>query len=174
MSWLEARRLALACLIGGAALALAGCGIRPLYGTSASGAKVPALLASIDVNKVPGRVGQRLRNELNFQKTGGGGDYASKAYRLDIAIREQITDQLVRVTGDVTGQVYQLNANFKLVRLADSKVVLEGNSVGRAPFDRVESIYANVRARLDAENRAADTVAEGIKTRLAAFLSGTA
>lgn len=174
MSWLEGRRLAFACLIGGAALALASCGLRPLYGTSSSGASVPALMASVDVNKVPGRVGQRLRNELIFQKTGGGGDYASSVYRLDIAIREEIKDQLVRVTGDVTGQVYQLNAAFKLVRLADNKVVLQGNSVGRAPFDRVDSIYANVRARLDAENRAADTVAEGIKTRIAAFLSSTA
>ena len=40
--------------------------------------------------------------------------------------------------------------------------------------ERFQSIYSNVRAREDAENRAASTVADDLKTRLAAYLSGAA
>ncbi len=35
--------------------------------------------------------------------------------------------------------------------------------MSRAPYNRYQEIFANVRARYDAENRAARTVAESIK-----------
>ncbi|MBS0269732.1 MAG: hypothetical protein JSS54_12220, partial [Proteobacteria bacterium] len=47
----------------------------------------------------------------------------------------------------------------------------QGTSYGRASFDRVSSIFANVSARQDAENRAAETVGQEIQTRLLAVLS---
>ena len=46
--------------------------------------------------------------------------------------------------------------------------------MSRAAFERYQQIYSNVRARYDAENRAATTVAESIKIRVAAFLSNAA
>ena len=52
--------------------------------------------------------------------------------------------------------------------------MLQGTSHARASFERFSSIYSNVRARDDAENRAAKTIAEDLKTRLAAYLSGAA
>ena len=48
-----------------------------------------------------------------------------------------------------------------------------GKSFGRASFDRVTSIFANVEARQDAENRAAQSVGEELRTRLLAVLSTT-
>ena len=50
-------------------------------------------------------------------------------------------------------------------------MVLEGRSYGRAGFERVTSVFANVRAREDAENRAAKTVGEELRTRLLAYLA---
>jgi LPS-assembly lipoprotein len=41
-------------------------------------------------------------------------------------------------------------------------------------FQRFESVYSNVRARKEAEDRAATTIAEDLKSRLAAFLSNAA
>jgi LPS-assembly lipoprotein len=46
--------------------------------------------------------------------------------------------------------------------------------MSRSPYDRYQEIFANVRARYNAENRAARTVAESIKTQLAAYLSNAA
>jgi LPS-assembly lipoprotein len=50
---------------------------------------------------------------------------------------------------------------------------MQGSSQGRAGFERFTSIYSNVRAREDAENRAAKTVAEELKGRIAARLSSS-
>lgn len=146
---------------------------KPLYGPTASGAALKDVMAGIEINTIPGRVGQRVRNELIFDTTRGG--YAAEAqYQLNISVREAVQNILVESTGDARGQLYILDAKFKLVHLADKRIVLEGKSTARAAFDRFDPIFANVRARIDAENRAADTIAEGIRTRIAAHLSSSA
>ena len=53
-------------------------------------------------------------------------------------------------------------------------MVLSGSSYGRAAFERNVSIFSNVRAREDAENRAAKTVGEDLKARLSAYLAAPA
>jgi len=160
--------------MGLALLMLSGCsngeGFRPMYGPTASGPGVQEKLAKVDIAPIPSRVGQRIRNELIFQKTGGG-QQETPQYRLDITIREGLASTLVKSTGEALSQVYTLDAGFKLVRLSDKQIMFQGNSHGRAEFERFQQIYSNVRARDDAENRAARTVADDIKTRLAAVMS---
>jgi LPS-assembly lipoprotein len=174
--WWRSPALLLAALIGVAGFSLAGCGFQPLYGagtTTASGARLSEAMSMVDVAPIPGRVGQKLRNELIFSNTGGG--YAlTPRYRLDIAIKERVTDELVQITGNATAQVYQLDANYKLVDIATHKVLYQGAAISRASYNRFQEIFANVRARYDAENRAARTVSESIKTQVAAFLASAA
>ena len=67
------------------------------------------------------------------------------------------------------GEVLELSASYKL-RDGSGKVVMQGKAVSRAAYQRFEQIFANVRAQYDAEDRAARTVAETIRTRLAAYL----
>ncbi|SRR5690606_33159932 len=168
-----ARSIAIVMLLAPALAACEGStGFRPMYG-AATLADTEAKLASVSFGTIPGRVGQRIRNELIFQTTGGGSGLPPK-YHVDIAIRQQIVSTLVRKDGESQSQVYSLEAKFQLIRVADNAVLLEGTSYGRASFERFDSIYSNVKAREDAENRAARAVAQDIKTRLAAFLSGTA
>ncbi len=155
---------------------LSGCGatgFQPLYGASGIGAQADQKLAQVEVVPIPGRVGQVVRNELIFDTTGGG-TQVPPAYKLDIAVRETVTSTLVRIDGHAGSQIYNLDAAFKLIRIADNQVVLQGTSYGRAGFERYSSIFSNVRAREDAENRAARTVAEDLKSRLSAFLAGAA
>ena len=128
-------------------------------------------MAQVEIATIPSRVGQRIRNELIFQATGGAGVTTNPVYRLDIAIRESVASSMVSITGDTAAQIYNLDAKFKLTRIADKKLVLEGTSFGRAAFERYTSIYSNVRAKDDAENRAARSVAEDLKGRLAGFLA---
>jgi LPS-assembly lipoprotein len=173
MSWRSHALIAAFCA-GLAASALAGCGFRPLYGgTTAGGTKLVEVMKAVDITPIPGRVGQKLRNELIFATTGGD-DPAPTRYKLDIVIKESVTDQLVQITGDATGQIYQLDATFKLVDSASGRVVLQGKGIARAPYNRFQEIFANIRARYDAENRAARTVAESIRTQIAAFLANAA
>lgn len=169
----HSRRRMLA-LLGSALLAaplLSAC--QPLYGTTQSGARLKDVMAGLEIAEIPGRVGQRVRNELIFAATGGGRP-ANAQYSLEISVRESVTNTLVELTGDIQGQLVNVEAQFKLVRRADKQVVLEGRSAGRAAFDRFNPIFTNTRAQIDAENRAARVVADGIRTRIAAFLSSTA
>ena len=161
-------------LLFAAAVALSACGdaagFRPLYGPTASGGNVSEHLKQVDLAPIPGRVGQRIRNEMIFQTTGGGNPLPM-THRLEIVLKENLTSTLVNVQGEAAGQVYSAEAAFRLVDTKDKKVVFQGSSHARAGFERFESIYSNVRAREDAENRVARTIADDLKTRLAAFLS---
>ncbi len=170
---LSRRSFALALGLSALTPLIAGCQFQPLYGTNTGGGSVKDAMKSVVIAPIPGRVGQRLRNELIFGTTGGGDAYTPK-YRLQIAIRENVTSILVETTGDAEGQLFNLDASFKLLRISDEAVVFEGESTSRAAYDKFEQIFANTRARLDAENRAARTVADGIRTRIAAFLSRSA
>lgn len=172
--WWRSHTLFAVICAGLAAFALSGCGFQPLYGgTTAGGQKLATVMAGIDVVPIPGRVGQKLRNELIFDTTGGG-NAGTTRYRLEIAVKESVTDQLVEITGDATGQVYQLTATFKLVNSSSGKVIYQGQAIARAPYNRFQEIFANVRARYDAENRAARTVSESIRTQVAAHLANAA
>lgn len=148
-------------------------GFRPLYGPSASGAHVQDRLAQIDYAPIPGRVGQRIRNDLIFASTGGG-DPLPPQFKVEIAIKESVTSLLVKTTGEASSQVYNLEASFRVIDLKSKKQMFEGKSYARAAFERYESIYANIRAKEDAENRAARQMADELKVRLAAFMSRAA
>jgi LPS-assembly lipoprotein len=91
-----------------------------------------------------------------------------------VSITESVLSTLVKSDGDALGQIYNLQANFKLIDIKTKQVVLTGSSNGRAGFERFQSIYSNVRARDDAEDRAARTVADDLKTRVSIYLSGQA
>ena len=164
------RSVAACGLIGVSAVMVSGCGFTPLYGPTASGAQLSDVMKSVDIAIVPGRVGLLIRNELIFRTTGGG--YAdTPKYRLEIAVRESTQKTLVNQQGDALGGIYQLYSEYRLVRLADKKIVMEGHSNARAAFDEASSVFAGQRANRDAEERAAQTTAESIRTRLASFLS---
>jgi LPS-assembly lipoprotein len=176
---LARRRQPLLCVC--LALAVAGtltaCGdsaFRPLYAPTASGDYVPERMKEVDVAPIPGRVGQRIRNGLIFQATGGGNPLPPQ-FRFEVVLQENLTSTLVSVTGENAGRpsgaVYSIQASFRLIDSRSKKVVFQGASHARAAFERFESTYSSVRAREDAENRAARTIAEDIKTRLAAYLS---
>jgi LPS-assembly lipoprotein len=167
------RRVWLAACLAASLVALGACGdggIRPLYGPSASGAYAGERMKEVDFAPIPGRVGQRIRNDLIFDSTGGGLASAPQ-YRFEVVLQENVTSTLVNTQGQVAGAVYAAQASFRLIDAKEKKVVFQGTSHARAPFERFDAIYANVRGRQDAENRVARTIADDLKMRLAAYLS---
>jgi LPS-assembly lipoprotein len=172
-------------LLWAAAPALVACsegGFRPLYGVGPAGARVQERMAEVEVAAIPGRVGQRIRNEVIFQNTGGG-EPLPPTHRLEVAIKENVISTLVKPDGTSAGEVYTIEASFRIIKIRDKKVVLQGTSHARAAYERFTNAsvpngptfnYSNVRAREDAENRAARTIAEDLKTRVATYLSGAA
>jgi LPS-assembly lipoprotein len=161
-----------------AGLGAGGCGFHPMYGGEA-GANVSDVMKAVDVAAIPSRTGQRLRNELIFGATGGGAASAP-VYRLDVALRESTRNALVTQQGAATSNVIELDAEYRLVRLKDNEIVFKGWSNSQASYNLVGSTglagstYGDVRAAVDAENRAARSLADTIKTRLAAYFSNAA
>lgn len=165
--------LAATVVVGPVVGACGGSGFRPLYGTSIAGGNVADAMAGLDISPIPGRVGQQLRNELIFGATGG--DYPGEpTYRLDIAIREAVQSILVKLDGDADGRIYTLTGEFRLIRTQDNEVVFEGKGFAQAPYQHFQSIFSNIRARRDAENRAARELAQTIRTRVATYISAAA
>jgi LPS-assembly lipoprotein len=186
MSWRELskhnryfRGAAAAALLGLISLGAGGCGFQPLYGSTATGADLTDVMKTVKIATIGGRTGQRLRNELIFGTTGGGAA-AAPVYRLDVALRETTRNALVTQQGLSTSQIIELDAEYRLVRLADNKVVFKAWSNSQAAYNMVGSTglagstYGDQRAAIDAENRASRTLADTIKTRLAAYLSSAA
>jgi LPS-assembly lipoprotein len=158
--------------VGLAGVGLAGCegGFKPLYGSLGSGPSVVDKMAEVDIALIPGRNGQRIRNELIFKSYGGGSAKPSR-YRLEVAIKESATTTLVLRDGTSAGQIYQIDAKFQLLDIATKKVLLEGQSQSRATSERFANVYSNVRAGEEAQERAARTIATDLKARIAGFLS---
>jgi LPS-assembly lipoprotein len=155
-------------------ITLAGCGgggFQPLYATGATGERTDERFALLDITSIPGRVGQRIRNELVFERTSAAGQALKPTKRVEIKLTETLLTNGVQVSGDSTSQTYQVEAVYRIVDIATGKQEAEGRSVNRANFERFKEIYSNIRAREDAENRAARGIAADIKTRLAVHLS---
>ena len=173
------RLLAVAALAG----LTAGC-FQPMYAEHSDGS--PALrdkLATIDLPPVDkanasreARVGIQIRNALAF-KLYGSATGAPPLYKLVLRFGSSRSSLIVDVnTGLPTSENYGIDAQYNLVELATNKSVLSGSTFSRVSYDMPGSYqrFARSRAFRDAEDRAANEIAENIGTRLAAyFTAGT-
>ncbi|SNY90529.1 LPS-assembly lipoprotein [Cohaesibacter sp. ES.047] len=162
-----------ACL--GLGLALSACQVRPLYSTAPTitDQSLSAELASVQIEPANNRVEQEIRNHLIFAFTGGG-EAATPAYRLDIALKNTNNSfDIENGTGLAKTTRVSLTATYKLIKIADGTIATTGSSFFTASFARSTQRFANDRALRDAENRAAQQVANDIQLRLSTyFVSG--
>jgi LPS-assembly lipoprotein len=152
-------------------LALAACGLRPLYqGGSASA--VAATLRSVTVAPIAGQSGWLVRSKL-IDRLGEAGT-AAPAYRLDVALDDNITAFGLRSDRAATQERRTLRARYQLVDLSNGMVVLDASAGSDAGIDIVSSEYATVAAEQTALEQLADIVADQISARLALYASRTA
>ena len=154
-----------------AALALSGCGLRPLYSGGDSGA-VASVLQRIDVAPIEGQVGWLVRNNLAERLTAAGD--APATYRLEVELDDSITGFGIRGDRAVTRERRTLRARYRLVDLASGAVVLDATAGSDAGIDVVSSEYATIAAEQSALERLSEVVADQIVARLALFASRSA
>lgn len=162
---LPLRRLAAVLL----ALGLAGC-FRPMYGELNGGPAVVDQMARIDVQVADGRVGQSLRNELLYAFNGGS-EATDSGYKLSVSIAQSTSDVILQRSGEAGTTLYEVRAKFTLSDAGTGRVLHGGAAVSRTSYDRTGQIFANQRAELDAENRAAKALARSIRTRIAGYFA---
>lgn len=156
------------------ALNLSAC-FRPLYGPTASGEPMAALLASVQVDDVAmaqgqERLGHYLRSELIFDLDGSG-QPSAKRYRLKMQGSESVQTPIVSSqTGRAEAGTIVGTVKYALEDLSGTKIISEGVATSTATYDRSIQRFASLRAARDAEIRLAKVLAEQIKTRIASVL----
>ena len=146
------------------ALALTGCGLKPLYAGGGSGAVANAL-AGIEVAPIEGRGGWLVANALRDRFAAGG----TPRYRLNIRLDDQIRGLGVRRDDSVARERRSLRARYQLVDLQTSAVVIDTTAGSDAGIDVVGSEYATIAAENTALERLATTVADQIVGRIALY-----
>ena len=179
---LSAKARIVARLIAVALLAApaAGC-FTPMYAEHADG--TPALrerLMGVDlppVDKPNGsreaRIGVEIRNALAF-KLYGNATGAPPLYKLVLRFGSGRSSLIVDPnTGLPTSENVNIDASYNLVELATNRSVLSGSTFSHVSYDMPGSYqrFSRSRALRDAEDRAAQEIADNIQTRLASFFT---
>lgn len=164
------RRLAPLALAAFVAAAASGCTVQPLYGTAPGGGSVQANLQSIAIDPPSNRVGQVVRNKLLFYLTGGG-EVSDPQYRMRLRVSTSESPLGIRRTGSAPVFSVTVAATYTLYRFGTDDILLRETVRGTASYDETNQGFANVRAKLDAENRAAEQAADHLRTRLASAVA---
>ncbi len=184
MSSFDRRTVARLLLVTGLAGLTAGC-FRPMYGDHnvVATAGLSDKLGTIDVAKISApngtrlsRVGIEVRNDLIFNLTGGGAAQ-TPAYVLDIKLTSLQTQVIVDINSarpDIEN--YGINATYTLTEVGTGKKVVTSQTFSRVSYNipGQQQRFAGDRGLRDAENRAAQVIADNIRNRLASyFVAGT-
>ncbi|MEZ5840355.1 MAG: LPS assembly lipoprotein LptE [Hyphomicrobiales bacterium] len=157
----------------GLATSLAACNVRPMYGSMSAGASgsLADRMALVSVDPIPERLGQQLRNELVYVLSNAV-DPDNPRYRLTVTVRRSMSRVgIVPISGTPTAEVLSVTASYRLFDASSGRELTSGDSFANASFDYSNQRYANVRAERDAEDRAAETIAHDIRTRVGAYLA---
>ena len=149
---------------------LAGCGFRPLYGTTGENRQVAAQLAQIRIQTMPDRTGQKLRNFL-LDRLNPNGQPAQPLYYLQVTINVSRTDLGIERDETATRALLMMTANYQLIDRARKVVLVEGSTQSTNSFNIVASDFATLSAETDATERATREVSDDIKTRLALYFT---
>ncbi len=152
---------------------LAGCQVRPLYSSAPSlGVTGPqADLPAIAVEEPGGRIEQVYRNALLFGLRGGGSGVESR-YRLSYRITNR--EQAIAVErGTGTPNLYQVSGavSFLLKDAASGESIFGASVTSVNSYTYSSQSFSNIRARRDAENRLATSLAGLTQARLAAYFA---
>lgn len=145
-------------------LALAGCGLQPIYSGGSRGV-VASELAAVEVPAIPGREGWLMRNALN-ERLGRGSNTATSQYRLDVVLDDQV-EGLGLLTDDTIGRERRsLRARYQLVDVTTDTILVDATAGSDAGIDVVGSEYATIAAEQTALENLAQEVADQIVVRI--------
>ncbi len=158
-----------------AALALSGCGFRPLYGTASIPQGAESAFATIRIEPVAptndsDAIGHLVSDALDHVLHTPGHTEAD-VFVLTVLLSDERRGLAIQNDASVTRYNYRLTAEWTLKAIGGEKPAATGRSETTASYNVVDSQYATLVARRDAEERAAREIAEQIKLRLAVALS---
>lgn len=148
-------------------LALAACGLQPMY-AGGSNAAVAQGLAAVEVPPMPGRAGWLMRNALQ-ERLGVAGD-AGTRYRLDVRLDDSLEALGVLNDDTISRERRILRARYQLIDNSTGEILLDATSGADAGIDVVSSEYATIAAEQTALENLAEEVADRIVTQVSLAL----
>jgi LPS-assembly lipoprotein len=173
---LAVRLLAVAAL----AALTAGC-FQPMYAEHTDGSPdLREKLMGVEIPPVDkpnasreARVGVEIRNALAF-KLYGNATGMPPTHRLVLRFSTSRYSLIIDPnTGLPSSENLGIDAQYNLVEIATNKSVMSGSTFSRVTYDMPGSYqrFSRSRAMRDAEDRAAQEIADNIQTRLASFFT---
>jgi LPS-assembly lipoprotein len=169
-----------ACIALAAALGvMSGCTVQPLYSTpTATAAYAPGpgqLLSTVAVEPVSTRVSQEVRNQLIFLMSGGAGEPADPRFTVKLNIIERDSAATTVPVGtnedSPTSAIYSIDVAYNIMDASSGLAISAGRRTISSAYDVPRQEFAALRARRDAQNRAAREIAELLRLAIAQDLS---
>src|SRR4051812_42314395 len=168
-------------VIAGLSALTAGC-FQPMYAAHTDG--TPALrekLMGVDlppVDKANGtrdaRLGVEIRNALAF-KLYGAATGMPPTHKLVIRFTTSRSSLMLNpATALPASENYAIDAQYNLIEIVSNRSVMTGTTFSRVSYDmpgQQMQRFARQRAYRDAEDRAAQEIADNIQTRLASYFT---
>jgi LPS-assembly lipoprotein len=157
-----------------ALLLLAGCGFRPLYGSGSivrdRGEPGTVSLSEVQIEPIPNRRGQELRNRL-IDRFYGDGRPASPTYALAVTnLRTSITKLGIQKNATATTALLDMTATYRLTDAQTRATIDSGTSRSIVRYNILTSPFATLAAENDAYERAIQDISEDLTSRIAVTL----
>jgi len=151
---------------------LGNCGFQPLHGKQSQINAVDTInvMPYVAVAAIPDRAGQMVRSKL-LDRLHLKGAADRPIFKLSVSLKESREGMAFQQDDSATRFNLRLTAQFKLTNIRTGQSLLQGNAQAIAAYNVVRSDYANLINRRDALRRAAESVAENIRHRIAVYIS---
>lgn len=155
--------------LAGLVLLAGGCGFHPVYGER-PGVDVGTQLSMIEVNPIPDRSGQKLRNQL-IDRFYHEGRPASPSHRLDVTLKFTEAELGIRKNEIATRAQLTITARYALLDAATNRTLLQGVARSLVAYNLLEAPFATVASQQNAYDRGLSQIAADIQTRLELYFS---
>jgi LPS-assembly lipoprotein len=155
------------------AVALAGCGLHPLYGRNGVGASVADQLATIKVAVIPDRSGQILRNAL-ISKLNPDGRPEAPVYVLHVTLTEVQVGVSFESDQGVTRRNLSVTAKYSLLTATVGEPVFSDTVSEITSYNVLQDEFMTESGERDARERALTALGDDIRLRIALYLDRAA
>jgi LPS-assembly lipoprotein len=147
--------------------ALAGCGFRPLYAPTESGA---AVFGPVSVAEIAGKAGHAMRMELTRRFGAQSPGAGQPTRQLTVTLSEQVERLGFRVDESAQRADLIVTATYVLETPGEAAPIT-GEISTRVGFDVPDSAFGEITAQDDARERAGEVLAQMLHAELAIRLT---
>ncbi|TAL30970.1 MAG: hypothetical protein EPN97_11580 [Alphaproteobacteria bacterium] len=147
---------------------LTACGFEPMYGDKGDSATA-ANYSSVEIDNIPDRSGQYLRNQL-IDRLYLDGRPSGTVYALKVApLRTVTTSMGIRRDATSTRAMAEVGTTMQLVEKATGRVLLQRDMRATGGYNLLDNQFATIVSRQSVSEHMLDEIADDIVTELGLY-----